>query len=40
MITSADLENSPGISKVKTTENGIRHNDLPQKGDYFNLSPS
>ena len=35
MITSAELEKSPGISKVKTTENGISHNILPQKGNYF-----
>ena len=40
MITSAELEKSPGISKVKTTENGISHNNLSQKGNYFNLSPS
>ena len=40
MITSAELEKSPGTSKVKTTENGISHTSLSQKGNHFNLTPS
>ena len=36
MITSAELEKSPGISKVTTTENNISHNNLPQNGNHFN----